>query len=144
MTSFQWPLAQVWLEGRRVLSKIVTWCSEHTKSFEEDSRLEGIPKNPYHHIKQQNLSLTVESKLKRKSGDADVQKVSSIRIYKYRCSKKFSLNDTLYLTSKFYTTHSKVARRLLMQCKGNCTHYLNNERNSLLLVTTRFKRMLGT
>ena len=29
MTSFRWPLAQVRLEGGRLLSEIVTWCSEH-------------------------------------------------------------------------------------------------------------------
>ena len=29
MTSFRWPLAQVRLEGERLLSEFVTWYSEH-------------------------------------------------------------------------------------------------------------------
>ena len=39
MTSFQWRLAQIWLEGGRLLSEIVTWSSEHAESFGEDSGL---------------------------------------------------------------------------------------------------------
>ena len=72
MTSFWWLLAQVWLEGRRLLSKIVMWCSEHAESFGDDSELKGLPKNPYCHIKRQILSMPLESKLKRKSSDVDV------------------------------------------------------------------------
>ena len=34
MTSFRWPLGQVRLEGGRLLSEIVTWCSEHGESVE--------------------------------------------------------------------------------------------------------------
>ena len=86
MTSYRWSLAQVWLEGRRLLSEIVTWCSEHAKSFGDDSRLEGLPKNPYHHVKRQNPSTLVESKLKRKLIDMEVQKVSSLRCCKYRAT----------------------------------------------------------
>ena len=32
MTSFHWLLAQVRLEEGRLLSEIVTWCSEHEES----------------------------------------------------------------------------------------------------------------
>ena len=72
MTSFRWPLTQVRLEGRRLLLEIVTWCSEHAKSSGYDSRLEGLPKNPYRHVKRRKLSTPVESKLKRKSSDTEV------------------------------------------------------------------------
>ena len=41
MTSFRWPLAQVRLEGGRLLSKIVTWCSKHGESSGDNSGLEG-------------------------------------------------------------------------------------------------------
>ena len=54
------------------MSHIVIWCSEHAKLSKEDFELEGVPKNPYSHIKRQKLSQTIESKLKRKSTDADV------------------------------------------------------------------------
>ena len=42
MTSFRWPLAQVWLEGGSLLSEIVTWCSEHGESSGDDSGLGRI------------------------------------------------------------------------------------------------------
>ena len=87
MTSFRWPLAQVCLGGRRLLSEIVTWCSEHAKSSRDDSGLEGLPKNSYHYVKRRKL---VESKLKKKSSDMEVQKVSSLRCCKYRCTQTFS------------------------------------------------------
>ena len=51
MTSFYWPLGQVRLEGGRLLSEIVTWCPEHGESSGDNSELDGVRKNPYHHIK---------------------------------------------------------------------------------------------
>ena len=51
MTLFCWPLAQVRLEGEILLSKIVTWCSEHSESSRDKLGLEGVRKNPYRHIK---------------------------------------------------------------------------------------------
>ena len=44
MTSFQWLLTQVWLEGGRLLSEIVMWCSEHAELSGDDSGLEGLSK----------------------------------------------------------------------------------------------------
>ena len=72
MTSFWWPLAQVHLEGGRLLSEIVTWCSKHAESSGDDSKLEGLSKNPYRHVKRQKLNMPMESKLKRKSSDMEV------------------------------------------------------------------------
>ena len=86
MTSFRWPLAQARLEGGRLLSEIVTWCSKHAKSSGDDSELKGLPKNPYRHVKRRKPSMPVESKLKRKSKNMEVQKVSSLRCCKYRCT----------------------------------------------------------
>ena len=78
MTSFPWPLAQVRLEGRRLLLEIVTWCSEHGVSSGDDSGLEGVRKNPYLHIKRWKLSLLFDSKLKWKLSDSNVQRGSSL------------------------------------------------------------------
>ena len=64
MTSFRWPLAQVRLEGGRLLSKIVTWCFEHGESLGDDLGLEEAWKNPYRHMKRQKLNPLVETKLK--------------------------------------------------------------------------------
>ena len=90
MTSFRWPLAQVRLEGGRLLSEIVTWCSEHGESSGDDSVLEGARKNPYRHLKRWKLSPPVETKLKRNLSDSDVQRVSSLRCCKFRCCQSFS------------------------------------------------------
>ena len=72
MTSFRWPLAQVRLDGERLLSEIVTWCSEHGESLVDNSGLEGARKNPYRHMKRRKLSPPIETKLKRKLSDSDV------------------------------------------------------------------------
>ena len=90
MTSFRWPLAQVRLDVGRLLSKIVTWCSEHGESSGDNSGLEGARKNPYRHMKRRKLSPPVETKLKRKLSDSDVQRVSSLRCCKFRCCQSFS------------------------------------------------------
>ena len=51
MTLFRWLLGQVRFEGGRLLSEIVTWCSEHAESSGDDPGLDGVQKNPYRHIK---------------------------------------------------------------------------------------------
>ena len=90
MTSFRWPLAQVRLDGGRLLSEIVTWCSEHGESSGDDLGLEGARKNPYRHMKRRKLSPPVDTKLKWKLSDSDVQRVSSLRCCKFRCCQTLS------------------------------------------------------
>ena len=90
MTSLCWPLAHIWLEGGRLLSEIVTRCSKHGESSGDDSGLEGARKNPYRHMKRRKLSPLVETKLKWKLSDLDVQQVSSLRCCKFRCCQTFS------------------------------------------------------
>ena len=101
MTSFRWDLAQVWLEGGRLLSEIVTWCSEHGESSGDNSGLERAWKNPYCHMKRRKLSPPVKTKLKWKLSDSDVQRVSSLRCCKFRCCQTFSWDGTLALKCKF-------------------------------------------
>ena len=147
MTSFRWPLAQVRLEGGRQLSDIVTWCSEHAKFSGDDSGLEGLPKNPYHHVKRRKLSMPMESKLKTKSSDMEVQKVSSLRCCKYRCTQTFRWEDTLAVRQKIYGSPFEFRREIayaVQLCKASCTNFLRDERSSSLSVTARFVRMLGT
>ena len=110
MTSFRWPLAQVRLDGGRLLSEIVTWCSEHGKSSGDDSGLERAWKNPYRHMKRRKLSPPVDTKLKRKLSDSDVQRVSSLRCCKFRCCQSFSWDDTLALRRKFYGSTFELHR----------------------------------
>ena len=112
MTSFRWPLGLVRLEGGRLLSEIVTWCSEHGESSGDDSGLDGVLKNLYRHIKRRKLSLPFDSKLKWKLSDLDVQRVSSLRCCKFRCCQTFSWDDTLALRRKFYGSTFEVRREI--------------------------------
>ena len=119
MTSFRWPLGQVRLEGGRLLSEIVTWCSEHGESSRDDSGLDGVRKNPHRHIKRRKLSLAFDSKLKWKLSDSDVQRVSSLRCCKFICCQTFSWDDTLALRRKFYSNTFEVCREIAyaVQCQ---------------------------
>ena len=130
MTTFRWPLAQVRLEGGRLLSEIVTWCSEHEESSGDDLGLERARKNPYRHLKRQKLSPPIETKLKRKLSDSDIQRVSSLRCYKFRCCQSFSWDDTLALRRKFYGSTFKLRREIAYAVQGQLTHYLSEERSS--------------
>ena len=118
MTSFRWPLAQVRLEGGRLLSEIVTWCSEHGESSGDDLGLEGARKNPYRHMKRRKLSPPVETKLKRKLSDSDVQRVSSLRCSKFRCCQTFSWDDILALRCKFYGSTFELRREIAYALQG--------------------------
>ena len=109
---------QVCLKEGRLLCQIVTWCSKHAKSTCDDYGLEGLPKNPYRHVKRRKLSMPVESKLKRKSSDMEVQKVSSIRCYKFRCTQTFNWEDTLAVRQKFYDITFKFRQEIAYAVQG--------------------------
>ena len=136
MISFRWPLAQVQLDKGRLLSKIVTWCSEHGESSGEDSGLEGARKNPYRHMKRRKLSPLVETKLKRKLSDSDVQRVSSLRCCKFRCCQSFSWNDTLALRRKFYGSTFELYREIAYAVQGQL-HSLPERRKKFLTLSGR-------
>ena len=131
MTSFRWPLGQVRLEGGRLLSEIVTWCSEHAESSGDDSGLDGVRKNPYRHIKRRKLSLPFDSKLKWKLSDLDVQRVSSLRCCKFRCCQTFSWDDTLALRHKFYSNTFEVCREIAYAVQGQL-HSLPERRKKFM------------
>jgi hypothetical protein len=88
MTTFRWSLIQVKLEGSRLFSEIVTWFFENAVPDNEDTGLEGMAKNPYHHIKRRKLQYFRNSKLRRKTSKLDVhgvglQSVANIDAAKY-------------------------------------------------------------
>ena len=134
MTSFRWPLAQVRLDGGRLLSEIVTWCSEHGESLGDDSGLEGARKNPYRHMKRQKLSPPVETKLKRKLSDLDVQRVSSLRCCEFKCCQSFSWDDTLALRCKFYGSTFELRREIAYAMQGQL-HSLSERRKKFLTLS---------
>ena len=136
MTSFRWPLALVRLDGGRLLSEIVTWCSEHEASSGDDSGLEGARKNPYRHLKRWKLSPPVDTKLKRKLSDLDVQRVSSLRCCKFRCCQSFSWDDTLALRRKFYGSTFEFRREIAYIVQGQL-HSLLERRKKFLTLSGR-------
>ena len=136
MTSFRWPLGQVRLEGERLLSEIVTWCSEHGESSGDNSGLDGVWKNPYRHIKRRKLSLPFDSKLKWKLSDSDVQRVSSLRCCKFRYCQTFNWDDTLALRRKFYCSTFEVRREIAYAVQGQL-HLLPERRKKFMTLCSR-------
>jgi hypothetical protein len=47
MTTMHWPLTHVKLEGGRLLSEIILFCSENALSDGSNDGLDGVKKNPY-------------------------------------------------------------------------------------------------
>ena len=136
ITSFCWPLTQVLLKEESFLSEIVNWCSEHGESSGDDLGLEGVQKNPYHHIKRRKLSPPVKTKLKWKLSDSDVQRVSSLRCGKFKCCQTFSWDDTLGLRCKFYSNTFKVRREIAYGVQGQL-HSLPKRRKKFMTLSSR-------
>ena len=77
--------------------------------------------------------MPVESKLKRKSSDLDVQKVSSLRCYKYRCSQTFNWDDMLALRHKFYNSSFEVRREIVYTVQGQLHKLLERQKKFITL-----------
>ena len=135
MTSFQWPLAQVRLKGERLLSEIMTWCFEHAEYSRDDSGLKGVRKTPYRHIKQQKLNPPVDSKLKWKLSDLDVQKFSSLRCCKYKYFQTFNWDDMLALRRKFYGSTFKVCREIAYAVQGQLHSLPERQKKFITLIS---------
>ena len=78
----------------------------------------------------------VESKLKRKSADVDVQKVNSMRCYKYKCCQTFSWDDTLALKQKFYSSSFEVHRKIAYAMQGQL-HSLPERQNKFITLCNK-------
>ena len=98
--------------------------------------LEGVRKNPYRHMKRQKLSPLVETKLKWKLSNSDVQRISSLRCCKFRCCQTFSWDDTLALRRKFYDSTFEVCREIAYTVQGQL-HSLPERRKKLMTLSSR-------
>jgi hypothetical protein len=70
------------LEGGRLLSEIILFCSENTLSDESDDGLDGMKKNPYCFSVRRNLLRSdhcATMKIHQKTFPEEVRKVSSVR-----------------------------------------------------------------
>jgi hypothetical protein len=118
MTTFRWPLLRVRLEGGRYLSDIVQWLSDNAISDAEDGGLEGLPKNPYRHMKRKRVQRQSVSKLNKKTSTCDVQRVSSQRCCKYGCCQTFRWEDTIMLRRRFYSSPFESRREIAYAVQG--------------------------
>ena len=112
----------------------MTWCSKHGESSGDNLGLEGARKNSYRHMKRRKLSPPVETKLKWKLSDSDVQRVSSLRCCKFRCCQTFSWDYTLALRHKFYGSTFEVHREIAYAVQGQL-HSLPERRKKFLTLS---------
>jgi hypothetical protein len=113
MTTMCWLLSHMRLEGGRLLSDIVMLCSEVAQMDSMDcAGLQGIPRNPYRSVRRKILSRDQPhvSKLKFKTSEDEVRKVSSQRCCKYRCCQTFPWESTRILRRKFYSCSFEIRR----------------------------------
>jgi hypothetical protein len=81
MTPIRWLLTHVRLEGGRLLSEIILFCSENAPSDGSDDGLNGVKKNPYHFNVCRTLPRSDDCttmKLHWKTSLEEVRKVSSM------------------------------------------------------------------
>ena len=93
--------------------------------------LERVRKNPYRHMKRRKLSPLVETKLKWKLSDLDVQRVSSPRCCKFRYCQTFNWDDMLALRPKFYGNTFEVCREIAYAVQGQL-HSLPERRKKFM------------
>ena len=98
--------------------------------------LEVVWKNPYRHMKRRKFSPPVETKLKWKLSDSDVQRVSSLRCYKFRCFQTFSWDDTLALRRKFYGSTFEVHKEIAYVVQGQL-YSLPERRKKFMTLSNR-------
>jgi hypothetical protein len=81
MTPMCWPLTHVRLEGGRLLSEVVLFCSKNAPSDGSNDGLNGVKKNPYRfnvRMKLLRFDDCRTTKLHRKTSREEVRKVSSM------------------------------------------------------------------
>jgi hypothetical protein len=113
VTTMRWPLSRTILEGGRLLSKIVTLCSNVANMVEfEDGGFYEIPKNLYRSVRRKLLpkDLIPISKLKHKTLEVKVQKVCWQGCCRNRCCQMYPWEETKNLRQKFYASSFKARR----------------------------------
>jgi hypothetical protein len=98
MTTMRWPLTHVRLEGGRMLSEIILFCSENALSDGSDDGLDGVKKNPYRFNVRRKLLRSDDcatTKIHQKTSPEEVRKVSSVRCCAEKCCQTFDWEDTV-------------------------------------------------
>jgi hypothetical protein len=97
MTTMRWPLMHVRLEGGRLLSEIILFCSENALSDGSDDGLDTVKKNPYRFNVRRKLLRSDDyatTKIHQKTSSEEVRKVSSVRCCSEKCCQTFDWEDS--------------------------------------------------
>jgi hypothetical protein len=129
MTTFRWPLLRVRLEGGRYLSDIVQWLSDNAISDAEDGGLEGLPKNPYRHMKKKTVQRQSVSKLNKKTSTCDVQWSAPRGAVSIDAARRSGGRTQSCSIAGSIRPHLKADGRLHTQCRGRYTPCLGGRRN---------------
>ena len=96
MTTMRWPLTHVRLEGGRLLSEIILFCSKNVLSDVSDNSLDRVKKNPYRFNVYRKLLRSDDcatTKIQRKTSLKEARKVSSMRCYVEKYCQTFDWED---------------------------------------------------
>ena len=104
--------------------------------FDEESISIWFASRTNHLMKRRKHSPPLETKLKRKLSDSDVQRVSSLRCCKFRCCQSFSWDNTLALRRKFYGSTFELRREIAYAVQGQL-HSLFERRKKFLTLSGR-------
>jgi hypothetical protein len=101
------------LEGGRMLSEIILFCSENALPDGSNDGLNEVKKNPYRFNVCRKLLRSDDcatTKIHYKTSPEEVRKVSSVRCYTEKCCQTFDWEDTMRIRRKFHS-RSFAARR---------------------------------
>ena len=139
MTTMRWPLTHVRLEGGRLLSEIILFCSENAVSDVSDDGLDGVRKNPYRFNVRRKLLRSDDcatTKIQRKTSVEEVRKVSSQRCCAEKCCQTFDWEDTVRIRRKFHSA-SYAARRETGYSVLGQLHDLPGKRKKFITLANR-------
>jgi hypothetical protein len=139
MTTMRWPLTHVRLEGGRMLSEIILFCSENALSDGSDDGLDGVKKNPYRFNVRRKLLRSDDcatTKIHQKTSPEEVRKVSSVRCCAEKCCQTFDWEDTVRIRRKFHSG-SFAARRETGYSVVGQLHDLPGKRKKFITLANR-------
>jgi hypothetical protein len=139
MTTMHWPLTHVRLEGGRMLSEIILFCSENALSDGSDDGLDEVKKNPYRFNVRRKLLRSNDcatTKIHQKTSPEEVRKVSSVRCCAEKCYQTFDWEDTVRIQRKFHSG-SFTARRETGYSVVGQLHDLPGKRKKFITLAIR-------
>jgi hypothetical protein len=139
MTTMRWSLTHVRLEGGRLLSEIILFCSENALSDGSDDGLDGVKKNPYRFNVRRKLLRSDDcatTKILQKTSPKEVRKVSSIRCCAEKCCQTFDWEDTVRIRRKFHSGSFAARRKTGYSVVGQL-HDLPGKRKKFITLANR-------